>query len=165
MQLYHASNIVVEQPVIVNRFATLDFGTGFYTTTNLSQATEFARKVFLRRGRKGRPIVNIYEFDKQAAQAVLQFLKFDEPDKEWLEFIVQNRQHGRSPDLDVDIIVGPVANDDVFETVALFESGQLSVEEAVERFKVKELYNQVLFCNMRALDFLVFIDSMSEGVE
>ena len=34
MRLYHALNQRVDSPRIMNRFTTLDFGTGFYTTTN-----------------------------------------------------------------------------------------------------------------------------------
>ena len=66
MFLYHASNIIVEKPVIMNRFTTLDFGTGFYTTSNEDQAQDFARKVYLRRKRQGKPIVNRYLLDEKA---------------------------------------------------------------------------------------------------
>lgn len=34
MKVYHGTNIVIEQPQIINRFKTLDFGEGFYTTEN-----------------------------------------------------------------------------------------------------------------------------------
>ena len=45
MILYHGSNVIVKQ----NRF--LDFGFGFYTTTNRKQAENFALKVAERRKR------------------------------------------------------------------------------------------------------------------
>jgi len=35
---------VVKKPIITNRFKTLDFGEGFYTTTNQEQAENFALK-------------------------------------------------------------------------------------------------------------------------
>lgn len=164
MQLYHASNITVAEPIIINRFTTLDFGAGFYTTTNYEQAKDFAKKVFIRRGRKGIPTVNIYKFNEGAAQKELSFLTFEEPNKEWFDFVVYNRAHGRDETINPDVIVGPVANDDVFETVALYEAGQLSAQEAIERFKVKQLYNQVLFCNMEALSYLSFIESKVEDI-
>jgi hypothetical protein len=34
MIVFHGTNVVIEQPVIINRFKTLDFGEGFYTTEN-----------------------------------------------------------------------------------------------------------------------------------
>lgn len=45
MILYHGSNLTVSEPklVVQNRF--LDFGYGFYTTTNRTQAIGFAGKV------------------------------------------------------------------------------------------------------------------------
>ena len=158
MQLFHASNMVVREPVIVNRFATLDFGTGFYTTTNRAQAADFARKVFLRRGRKGSPVINIYDFDEAAARSSLEFLEFESPDVRWLDFVVHNRRSGRSESCSADIIIGPVANDDVFETVALYEAGVIDAHAAIERFRVKDRFVQVLFCNMGALGYLEFAD-------
>lgn len=45
MILYHGSNLTVSEPrlIVQNRF--LDFGFGFYTTTNRVQAISFAKKV------------------------------------------------------------------------------------------------------------------------
>lgn len=34
MELYHASTVSIEHPIILNRHTCLDFGTGFYTTAN-----------------------------------------------------------------------------------------------------------------------------------
>ena len=34
MIVYHGSNLIVDQPRLVNQNRTLDFGSGFYTTTN-----------------------------------------------------------------------------------------------------------------------------------
>ncbi len=38
MIIYHGSNVVVERPVLLTPKRTLDFGAGFYTTTNKNQA-------------------------------------------------------------------------------------------------------------------------------
>lgn len=42
MLLYHGSNIIVEKPKMIQSNRFLDFGTGFYTTTNYKQALNFA---------------------------------------------------------------------------------------------------------------------------
>ena len=34
MILYHGSNVIVEKPILVEQNRFLDFGYGFYTTTN-----------------------------------------------------------------------------------------------------------------------------------
>ena len=50
MILYHGSNMVVNEPKLVEQNRYLDFGYGFYTTTNRDQAENFAQKVVVRRG-------------------------------------------------------------------------------------------------------------------
>lgn len=60
MILYHGSNMIVERPKLIQQNRFLDFGYGFYTTTNYNQAESFAKKVVVRRG--GKPIVNLYQF-------------------------------------------------------------------------------------------------------
>lgn len=42
--LYHGSNMVVEQPRLIGQARGLDFGAGFYTTTNEAQAKRFSEK-------------------------------------------------------------------------------------------------------------------------
>lgn len=37
MKLYHGSNVEVAYPGLIEQNHTLDFGFGFYTTTNLDQ--------------------------------------------------------------------------------------------------------------------------------
>ena len=43
MTVYHGSNIEVREPKILKPNRELDFGNGFYTTTNLDQAIAFAK--------------------------------------------------------------------------------------------------------------------------
>ncbi len=45
MFLYHGSNVVVEKPQLVKQTRFLDFGFGFYTTENKTQAVSFSEKV------------------------------------------------------------------------------------------------------------------------
>jgi hypothetical protein len=49
MILCHGSDVVVEKPILIEQRRTLDFGAGFYTTTNKEQAINFAQKVQERR--------------------------------------------------------------------------------------------------------------------
>jgi len=156
MQVYHGTNIIIEQPKIINRFKTLDFGEGFYTTENENQARDFAVKVCERRSPTLYPIVNCYEFNEDFNH--FSILKFDMPDEKWLDFVVERRK-GIVLNKKYDLIIGPVANDDVFGTIILYESGQLDKESAIKRFKVKKLYNQIVFCNELILNYLTFIKS------
>ena len=56
MILYHGSNVTVEQPKLIKQNRYLDFGFGFYTTTNRNQAVNFAQKVTHRRKKVYRTI-------------------------------------------------------------------------------------------------------------
>lgn len=156
MKVYHGTSIIIEKPKIINRFKTLDFGEGFYTTENENQAREFAVKICQRRNPELYPMVNCYEF--QCDFSELSVLKFDAPDEKWLDFVMERRK-GTALKEKYDLIIGPVANDDVFGTIILYEAGQLDRESAIKRFKVKKLYNQVVFCSESALNGLSFVKS------
>ena len=51
MILYHGSNVIVDKPMLIRQNRTLDFGSGFYTTTNRNRAVSFAAKVTEQRKR------------------------------------------------------------------------------------------------------------------
>ena len=152
--IYHGSNLVIDKPRLVLQNHALDFGRGFYTTENETQAISFAEKVFRRR-KVGEPVVSIYEFDENSAFSVCSFLRFDAPDEAWLDFVSANRNrvyHGEN----YELIYGPIANDDIFLTFQLYASGALSKEETINRLKIKKLYNQLLFSSERAISYLKF---------
>ncbi len=158
MILYHGSNLIVSQPrlVVQNRF--LDFGFGFYTTTNKIQAISFADKVTKRR-MSGSPEVSIYEIDETKAFAECSVLKFDAPDELWLDFVSDNRA-GRHNGKPYDFVYGPVADDDIYTTFALYTTGVLSKEQTIEALKVKRLYNQLVFASEKALAYLKFVGTV-----
>lgn len=155
MILYHGSNVTVSEPrlVVQNRF--LDFGFGFYTTTNRTQAEGFADKV-TRRRKNGVPTVSMYEIDTDVAFSECSLLRFDAPNEQWLDFVSENRAGiYRGPMY--DFIYGPVANDDVYATFALYTAGVLSKEQTIQTLKVKKLYNQLVLTSVRALGYLRYM--------
>ncbi len=153
MILYHGSNTIVEKPKLVEQNRFLDFGYGFYTTTNESQAENFSKKVVVRRG--GKPIMNVYEFDDNA-QTDLFIKRFSAPDEDWLDFVSDHR-NGSYEGIKYDVIIGAVANDDVYRTLQVYSSGLLTKAQALEALKVKELFNQYVFATEKALGFLKFL--------
>ena len=162
MKVFHGTNIIIERPKIINRFKTLDFGEGFYTTENENQARDFAIKVCQRRSPELFPIVNCYEFNEDISK--FSTLKFSAPDEKWLEFVVARRK-GIALIEKYDLIIGPVANDDVFGTIILYETGQIDKDSAINKFKIKKLYNQVVFCNELILNSLTFVKSYKIEVQ
>nr|DAO96675.1 MAG TPA: Protein of unknown function (DUF3990) [Caudoviricetes sp.] len=154
MILYHGSNVTVEKPVLVKQNRFLDFGFGFYTTTNKEQAKDFAVKVTDKR-KNGTATLNIYEVDETKAFAECKVLSFDEPDEAWLDFVAQNRQ-GMYSGEKYDLIYGPVANDDVYRTITLYMTGILSKEQTLEALKIRKLYNQLVFTSEKSLGYIKF---------
>lgn len=154
MILYHGSNVTVEKPVLVKQNRFLDFGFGFYTTTNKEQAKDFAVKVTDKR-KNGTATFNIYEVDETKAFAECNVLSFDEPDEAWLDFVAQNRQ-GMYSGEKYDLIYGPVANDDVYRTITLYMTGILSKEQTLEALKIRKLYNQLVFTSEKSLGYIKF---------
>ena len=160
MILYHGSNLTVSEPKLVAQNRFLDFGYGFYTTTNKTQAIGFADKVTKRR-KEGEPTVSIYEIDDVKAFAECSVLRFDAPDEAWLDFVSDNRA-GKYAGKVYDFIYGPVANDDVYTTFTLYTAGILSKEQTIEALKVKKLYNQLVLTSKKALTFLKFVGTVPE---
>ena len=160
MIIYHGSSIAVEEPRLVKQERFLDFGFGFYTTTNKSQAIAFAEKV-ARRRRSGVPTVSVYEIDEALAFAECSTLIFDSPDEKWLDFVQQNRE-GVYDGPSYDLIYGPVANDDVYTTFALYSSGVLSKEQTLDALKIKKLFNQLVFASEKALSYIRFTGTLGE---
>ncbi len=154
MLLYHGSNVTVSEPRLIPQNRFLDFGFGFYTTTNKSQAIAFADKVFKRR-KTGSRVVSIYEFDEESAFAECSVLKFINPDESWLNFVMENRIGSYKAE-NYDYIYGPVANDDVYTTFTLYTSGILTKEQTLAALKIKKLYNQLVVTSEKALAFLKF---------
>ena len=156
MILYHGSNMVVEKPILIEQNRFLDFGYGFYTTSNKAQADNFAKKVVVRRG--DTPTVNVYEIDDNFCSELLKIKRFNAPDEEWLDFVCEHR-NGTYDGEQYDLIIGAVANDDVYRTLQVYSSGLLTKEQALESLKIKKLFNQYVFATNEAISLLKFVKS------
>ena len=158
MILYHGSNVVVDKPALIPQNRYLDFGFGFYTTTNQQQAIGFADKVTKRR-KDGCKTVSTYEIDENKAFAECSVLRFDEPNEAWLDFVSANRS-GSYTGANYDFIYGPVANDDVYTTFTLYSAGVLTKEQTLEALKIKKLYNQLVLTTDKAISYLTFTGTL-----
>ena len=154
MILYHGSNVIVDQPKLIRQNRYLDFGFGFYTTTNREQAVNFAQKVTDRR-KMGEATLNIYSVNEAVAFQECKVLQFDSPDEAWLDFVAANRQ-GTYQGEKYDLIYGAVANDDVDRTIALYMTGVLDKEQTLSSLKIRKLFNQLVFATEKSLQYLKF---------
>jgi hypothetical protein len=157
--LYHGSYLEVSEPRLIKSTRLLDFGSGFYTTTNFEQAQRFTERYA--HAQKDR-MISTYEFNEPGAIEVLRLKRFDHADIGWLEYVVANRR-GNGAEDDFDIVVGPVANDRVFDVIEGYELGDYTQEEAIRRFLSYRLTDQVVFKSERAMGYLSFLYSEKIG--
>lgn len=160
MILYHGSIEKVEKPNYTRCRANTDFGRGFYTTTNLAQAVKWA-KLKQQRAGKGQAIVSFFEVDDALFKRTNAFkiLQFTGPDKPWLDFVTANRKGLQV--VYYDIVFGPVANDRLYATLALYEQGILSADAAIEQLKTHLLFDQVSFHSQDAMNALIYTNAQT----
>ena len=85
-------------------------------------------------------------------------LHFSGANKEWLEFVVGNRRGQRMERY--DLVMGPVANDQLYATIRLYGPGVIMVEAAIEMLKTHKLFNQLFFHTSDTVSLLRFIESV-----
>ena len=129
-----------------------DFGRGFYTTLLENQAKEWGFRLGLRE-KASRYYVYQFMFEESE---ILKVKRFEALNREWLEFVKENRSKGGLQH-SYDVVIGPVADDNTMETIQLYISGILTVDEAVDRLKYSKVNNQVSFHTQTALNHLRMI--------
>ncbi len=159
MLLYHGSNLAIEHPRLIKQNRFLDFGFGFYTTSNVNQALEFSRKV-VRREKAGSPTVSVYEIDDKAVFEKLSVLTFDSPNEAWLDFVAANRT-GTYEGEAYDLIVGPVADDNVYRTINFYMAHVLTREQTLEALKIRQLFDQYVWATEKGLAELSFVEAIN----
>ena len=107
---------------------SLDFGTGFYTTTSLQQAHRWV-KLRMEQQNASVGYINIYEY---TAKKGLHTRLFRSANEAWVDFVHANRTV-QDYSHDYDIVTGPVANDNVYLSFNLYESGIISKRELIRR--------------------------------
>jgi hypothetical protein len=162
MILYHGTNCTIEQIDLEKCRPYKDFGKGFYLTTIREQAEKMANRVTRIYG--GEPIVNVYEFDD--INTDLRVKRFEAPTKEWAMFVIHNRNadadknsvEDHNFDNRYDIVIGPVANDDLALLFRQFSSGMISVDILIREMEFKKLTNQYSFHTKEATALLRKVD-------
>lgn len=155
-KIYHGSIEEVKMPEIREPNRSLDYGSGFYTTTSYEQA----RKLVERRIKEKEVeigYVNVYELDDDALKH-MKLLFFEKPTVEWVNFVMKNRTE-RGFTHDYDIVYGPVADDSVYTQFTLYEGGIISLPTLIQELKTYKLVDQYLFHPAESLQAIKFIES------
>lgn len=161
MKIYHGSIEIVDKPEIRKATRTLDYGSGFYTTTSYKQAEDWVKRR-LNEKEVAKGYVNTYEFDEKSLSK-LNSLIFQTPSEEWVDFVMKNRtQKGFTHSY--DIVYGPVANDRVYAAFALYEGGLISKQQLIADLKTYKLVDQYLFHTEAAIQTLSFIEAKEVSI-
>lgn len=138
MKLFHTGTSEIREPDITHGRKNADFGQGFYLSPDMDFAYRWAA---------ADSVINEYELDEEG----LQLHRFGR-DTDWFEYIFNNRRGNDTSD--ADVVIGPIANDTIFDTLGIISSGFLSSEDALKLLMVGPEFTQVAIKTQKALDQL-----------
>lgn len=159
MKLYHGSNKVINKPRYNGSRNKTDFGNGFHLTPDENEARRWSIK-----GTEN--IVNCYDLKLEK----LNIYEF-KLELEWLLFIIYNRRIGEF-DFEIlrekfsfldekDVLIGPTADDRMYNTLEEFFDGDISLEKTLEILNCMDLSKQYLVKSQLGVEFLNFTNSYS----
>lgn len=166
LKIYHGSTFIVEKPSLEILNYRTDFGKGFYTTTDINQAKRWTKikKGRIQEEKRNENIkryVNIYEYTENED---LNILNFESATEEWLKFVFKNRQSNELVH-QYDIVIGPVADDNLYQVLVSYENGVYDMEETIKRLKTYALSNQISFHTLKSLECIKYIKTIEVGEE
>ena len=158
MIVYHGSTQLIKRPDTVRSQRLLDFGKGFYVTSNMEQAQKWARrKAILLQSKSA--VLNVYRLEDIPQHFSVK--TFDDNLSEWIDFVCKCRD-GSEAYKAYDIISGKVADDKVFRVVDMYRNGIWDKERALREIKAYPSYDQTAFISQAALDELLVFMSAEE---
>ena len=157
MIVYHGSTEIINKPDVIHSKKYLDFGRGFYITTFENQAKKWAVRKGMRQEKPA--IVNVYELSEEWDD--YKVLSFEKENEKWLDFVCACRK-GQPLNKEYDIIIGNVADDDVFKTVDMYFRGLWDREKVLGELRYYKLNNQIWIVNQETLNQLIIFKSAYE---
>lgn len=149
MIVYHGSTQKVTSPDFLHSRSDIDFGVGFYLTRDKRMAETWAAN-------KDTSVCNIYDLNTDGLNIVNLGLS-----QQWLDFVAYNRGFSNKVfDVgNVDIIIGPTADDKMFNAVMNYLSGAITAQQAIKYINVAGFSKQIVLKTERALENLTFLES------
>ncbi len=146
MLLYHSGFQEIREPDVHRGRKNADFGQGFYMTAEV----DFARR-WARRQKGEQTIVNRYRLDTEGLKVVQL-----ERNADWFDYVFANRT-GKPDALEADVIIGPIANDTIYNTFGIITSGFLSREEALRLLMIGPAWRQIVLKTEKAAGQLTWL--------
>ena len=162
MRLYHGSNIAIDSINLAMCRPYKDFGRGFYLTDIEEQAEKMAVRVARIYGKT--PIINVYEIDDDFKD--LDHLRIKDfgiqTTEEWARFVMNNRSRAFvdvedilcNKDNKYDIVIGPVADDNMELLFRQYENEIIDFETLLKGMIYKKTSSQYSFHTERSVAFL-----------
>lgn len=162
MKLYHGSNMRIDHINLAMCRPYKDFGKGFYLTDIKEQAEKMAIRVSKIYG--GTPVVNVYEIeDNFRENRNLQIKDFGiHATKDWARFVMNNRSRSFfdktnqlcNKDNKYDIVIGPVADDDMALLFRQYENEIIDFEMLLRGMVYKKTSSQYSFHTENSIKLL-----------
>ncbi len=149
MILYHIGKFEIKEPDIHHGRKNADFAQGFYLSDDLEFSLKWATF-----DKDSNTYLNKYELD-------LNNLKVHElkKDREWFDYIYKNRNNYPDSLNEYDVIIGPIANDILYNTLGITTSGMLDLEKSYNLLILGNSYTQIVIKTEKANSNLKFLES------
>ena len=154
MLLYHTGFQEIQEPDLHYGRKNADFGQGFYLTSNL----EFAQR-WTKLQKNEDAVLNTYELDLTGL-SVHRFVR----DTAWFLYLFENRA-GKPDTIPADVIIGPIANDTLYDTLGMVTSGFFRQEEALQLLMIGPEFEQITVKTEKAKEHLQWKTSRMIGRE
>ena len=151
MKVYHGTNIHFDRIDLSQCHPDNDFGRGFYVTAIKQHAEQRAQDIAERFG--GEPVTMEFEFDElYLTDSHYQTLVFNTPSREWVEFIMKNRDRTiAKPTHHFDIVAGPIADDKMRRQFDRYEMQEITMEQLLKRITYREPTHQIMLGTQAAI--------------
>lgn len=180
-ELYHGSYTEVAVVDLGKCKDGLDFGKGFYLTSDYEQAVSYVPSA-VRKAVRARRVKHNYDVNdgrisvyRYHADKSLNIHCFTEADLDWLHFVTANRDKDFFPEVldkyrKIDIVCGKIADDQTARTLQAYIAGAYGMpgekqtdETAIKILLPNRLKNQFCFRTENSVSALEFIGSVRYG--
>ena len=149
--LYHTGFQIIREPDIRAGRKNADFGQGFYLSADREFSKRWARE------RAGlTTYLNCFVFDPEGLR-----IRHFSRDPEWFDYIYANRAGQEDALREYDVIVGPIANDTIYDTWGITTSGLIRRDQALALLSEGPVYEQTVIKTERALSALRYADAVA----